>query len=213
MKALIPVKGQSSRVESKNTRNFAGSSLLCVKINQLQRVGIPVVVNSESDFVLGVASRMECETVKRQEYYATDRSTTSEFYYNVAETFPDEDILFVNCTNPLVSDDTIRAVIDIYKMGVYNSVNTVHVFKEFLLDSDGNPVNYKKDNQPGSQDLPKYYVPTFAVNAISRKEMMNQKNVIGSKPYFYETNQLESIDIDTPLDFEIAQWLYLKTSW
>lgn len=212
MKALITAKGNSSRVGQKNTRSFAGSSLLCEKIKQLHRAGLRVVVNSENDFILNVAKLMHCEAIKREPYYATDKCSTSDFYYNVAESFPSDTIVFANCTNPLVSEETIKKCIEIYKTGEYESVNTVEKFQHFLLDEQGGAINYDKANQPGSQSLPVYYIPTFAVNVISRKDMMKYKNVIAPNCYLYETDQTESVDIDTPLDFEFAQWLYLKTN-
>jgi len=212
MKALITAKGNSSRVGQKNTRSFAGSSLLCEKIKQLHRIGIPVVVNSDSDFIIRTAKVMHCETVKRDPHYASDDCSTSDFYYNVAESFPGDVIVFANCTNPIVSDDTIRKCIQMYESTNVESVNTVEKFQHFLLDEQGGAINYDKANQPGSQSLPVYYMPTFAVNVISRKDMMKYKNVIAPNCYLYETDQTESVDIDTPLDFEFAQWLYLKTN-
>lgn len=33
---------------------------------------------------------------------------------------------------------------------------------------------------------------------------------MGEKPFFYELNELEAVDIDTDLDFEFAEFLYNK---
>jgi N-acylneuraminate cytidylyltransferase len=38
--------------------------------------------------------------------------------------------------------------------------------------------------------------------------MINYKNIIGVSPYFYKLNDVESIDIDTPTDFFIAEKLH-----
>lgn len=34
---------------------------------------------------------------------------------------------------------------------------------------------------------------------------MKLKNIIGKKPYFFKISEQESLDIDTPLDFFIAE--------
>ena len=38
--------------------------------------------------------------------------------------------------------------------------------------------------------------------------MLEYKNYICGKCSFLELNEIESIDIDTPLDFEFAEYLY-----
>ena len=38
--------------------------------------------------------------------------------------------------------------------------------------------------------------------------MLSSKNVVGNKPNFYILEDPETIDIDTPLEFEFAQYLY-----
>ena len=40
--------------------------------------------------------------------------------------------------------------------------------------------------------------------------LLKAKNVITDRCYFYEVDDLQSIEIDTPLDFEIAEFLYKK---
>ena len=38
--------------------------------------------------------------------------------------------------------------------------------------------------------------------------MIQYKNIIGLVPYFYKLSELDSIDIDGPIDFFIAEKLY-----
>ena len=38
--------------------------------------------------------------------------------------------------------------------------------------------------------------------------MKNKKTLIGKKPFFYLLNDIEGFDIDTPLDFKIAEFLF-----
>ena len=58
IKAMVAVRSGSVRVQNKNIKPFAGSSLLEIKLRQLKR--IPnldgIVVNSNSDEMLGIAA-------------------------------------------------------------------------------------------------------------------------------------------------------------
>lgn len=51
----------------------------------------------------------------------------------------------------------------------------------------------------------------FGVTVISREDLIRNRNIIGKRPKFVLTTDIESIDIDTPLDFYIAEQIYKKT--
>ena len=65
--ALIAVRGGSSRVPKKNIRNFAGSSLLRIKVEQALKIKSinKVVVSSDSEEMLNLASYLGATPIKR----------------------------------------------------------------------------------------------------------------------------------------------------
>jgi N-acylneuraminate cytidylyltransferase len=75
---------------------------------------------------------------------------------------------------------------------------------------DNKPLNYDLDNVPNSQDLPEIYNLTFGISIISKENMLKYKNVVGKNPLFYVMDDLESVDIDTPIDFDFAEFLYKR---
>ncbi len=120
-------------------------------------------------------------------------------------------IVYANCTNPIIKDDTIKNIIDFYleNNDKYDSVNSSHLIKEFLF-KDNLPINYDLRFQPRSQDLPDISALNFAVNVISRQKMIDCMNVVGFKPYLFNIDPTEATDIDNPLDFFLAEQLYKK---
>lgn len=206
VKALIAVKSNSKRVPHKNSRPFAGSSLLKIKIEQLQRPGIDVVVNSDCESMLWTAKAMGCETVKRDPKYVRDDVSMSEVYRHMAENFPADIVMYANVTNPLIKDSTIRKLKTMYDG---TSVNTCHHIREFLW-RDGKPLNYDPQKQPRSQDLPDIYALNFAVSIISRADMIKYGNVVHPKPKLVPISEVEAVDIDTMNEFKFAEWLYLR---
>ena len=40
--------------------------------------------------------------------------------------------------------------------------------------------------------------------------MEKEKRVVGNHPGFYKLNEIESVDIDTPLDWIVAETIYDK---
>lgn len=215
IKALVAVRSGSMRVQNKNLRPFAGSSLLEVKLAQLKRIkGLDgIIVNSNDDTMLGIAEKMGCETVKRDPYYASNEVSMSDVYKNMAENCDCDVIAYINVTNPLLKDETIEKAIEEYKnMKEFDSLNSAHLVKEFMF-LDNKPVNYDLKNQPRSQDLPDYYALNFAINIISREKMIECKNVVGEKPWIYGIDEIEATDIDNPIDFDFSEFVYNKGNW
>lgn len=213
IKALVAVRSGSQRVVNKNIRPFVGSSLLEIKLNQLKR--IPnidgIVVNSNDDKMLEIASNMGCEVVKRDEYYASNQVSMSEVYRNMAENVNADVIAYINATNPLLNDRTIVQAIENYKKNIsqYDSLNSAHLIKEFLF-KENLPINYDLRHQPRSQDLPDISALNFAINIISREKMIECKNVVGYKPNIYIIDEVEATDIDNPIDFDFAEFVYKR---
>ena len=212
--ALIAVRSGSVRVKNKNIRTFNDSTLLELKIKQLQSVKEikDVVVNSNSDEMLSIAKNLGAKTVKRDDYYASNTISMSSVFEHMAKNMDCENILYANCTNPLVSTNSYSDAIRIFlnNTSAYDSLVSCHDIKEFLY-LDSKALNYDPMNQPRSQDLPNIVALNFAISIISRSNMIKFKNIIGHNPYFYKLNEVESVDIDTPLDFFIAESLYKKT--
>ncbi len=218
IKALVAVRSGSVRVKNKNMRPFAGSTLLEVKLRQLKR--IPnldgIIVNSNDDEMLALAASLGCETVKRDPYYASNAVSMSEVYRNMAEHCDCDVIAYINCTNPLLKDETIIEAIDTYlrlaATGEYDSLNSAHLIKEFMF-LDNKPINYDLKHQPRSQDLPNIAALNFAISILSREQMIRGMNVVGDKPYIHIINEVEATDIDNPIDFEFAEFVFRKENW
>ena len=216
IKALVAVRSGSQRVQNKNIRPFAGSSLLEVKLHQLKR--IPnldgIIVNSNDDSMLQIADSLGCETVKRDEFYASNSVSMSDVYQNMAENCDCDTIAYINVTNPLLKDETIiEAINKFYDVKhIYDSLNSAHLIKEFMF-SDNLPINYDLRHQPRSQDLPDIYALNFAINILDRKTMIECKNVVGYKPLIYNINEIEATDIDNPIDFDFAEFVFKRNQW
>lgn len=212
VKALIAVRSGSVRVDSKNIRPFAGSTIVECKIAQLLRVKNldGIVVNSNDDSILELCSKYDVELVKRDQHFASNEITMSEVYQNMAENFSGDVVVYANATSPLIEISTIETMIEEYNTvvkGGYDSLNSVQAVRKFLF-KDGKPLNYSLQNQPRSQDLPDIYSINFAISILSTEKMKEYRNVVGRNPCLYEITEQEGVDIDTMFDFKIAEFLY-----
>ncbi|MEM8939345.1 MAG: hypothetical protein AAGC64_08375 [Bacteroidota bacterium] len=211
MKALIPVRSGSMRVENKNIRPFCGTTLLEIRVRQLQRLSFldGIVVSSNDDNMLSIARKMGVEIHTRDDYFASNTVSMSEVYENMASSIDCDDILYALVTTPLVTDTSFEKAYELYTKlpEGYDSLTTVEDVKEFLI-KDGKPFNYNGNKIPRSQDLPDIAKLTFCISMLSRKAMIDKRSCLGTHPYFLKLPQQESIDIDTTFDFKVAEMLY-----
>ena len=216
--AVIPVRKGSQRVKDKNLRPFAGTTLLDVKIKSLLQVpeidSIVVNTNSEAaiEFVEEEYAGTKVTYHRREEYYASSQCSGSDFFKHLGEVTDTDIFIYAPCTSPFVKPETFSACIKKFleDKGDHDCVSTVSSVKEFLW-LDGKAMNYDPLNAPNSQNLPDVVALNFGATVVKREDLIKNHNIIGKKPDFVITSDIEAVDIDTPLDFYIAEQLYLKT--
>lgn len=211
--AVVPVRKGSQRVKNKNIRPFANTTLLDIKLETLKRVDLidTIIVSTDSPEAIQIAKKHNVKIHIREPYYASSECTNSEFFENLANSIESDYLMYTPCTAPLIKVKTYYDLINRFMNGldIHDSISTVTLVKHHLW-LDNKPLNYDPHNSPNSQDLPDIMCLTYGINIISREDMITHKNIVGNNPMFYLVDDVEGIDIDTPLDFEFAEHLYKK---
>ena len=214
--AVIPIRSGSQRVKDKNLRPFANTTLMENKINSLLKVPEldSIIVNTNSEEAIEIVEQKYSGGVKwhrREEYYASSQCTGSEFFQHLGEVTDTDIFVYTPCTSPFIKSETISRCIKTYldKSADIDCVATVSAIKEFMW-LDGNPINYDPLHAPNSQNLPNILALNFGATVISRTDLIANHNIIGKHPMFVETTDIEAIDIDTPLDYYLAEQIYRK---
>ncbi|MEL0243841.1 MAG: acylneuraminate cytidylyltransferase family protein, partial [Gammaproteobacteria bacterium] len=123
----------------------------------------------------------------------------------------DADIyIMTHTTNPLLTANTVRGALSSFQAqknesnGEADSLFTVDKIQTRFYRQDCSAVNHDPDNLLPTQDLE----PWFEENSnlyIFTKESFGKTNArIGVNPMMYITPKFESIDIDTPDDWDFA---------
>lgn len=89
------------------------------------------------------------------------------------------------------------------KSGEYDSAVAVRKMQEFLW-SEGKPFNYNPEFIPRTQDLAPLYVETTGLYIFSRDVIQKMHRRIGNKEFMLEMSTIEAMDINDPIDFDIA---------
>jgi CMP-N-acetylneuraminic acid synthetase len=90
---------------------------------------------------------------------------------------------------------------------VHDSLLSVSGVQEYLYYND-EPLNFTLDPWQRSQDLVGTFAINFAINILSKKNMIGLRSTVGRKPYFFTIDKSIAIDIDYIEDFILAEILY-----
>lgn len=204
--AVVPVKGNSSRLPGKNILPFGNSNLLVHKIEQLKQVEdiTDIIVSSDSDIMLEMAEKAGVTAMKRPEKYANESVPFGQFLDYLTEVMPNEHILWACVTSPLVEPYLYRKAITTYfeKLNEgFDSLVTLHPMQSFYLDKNG-PINYETGlNHKNSEFLEPIYHFTNGINLAPKAKIAEWHYNYGPNPYKLMVNKREAADIDDIYDY------------
>ena len=219
--AVIPIRSGSQRVKDKNLRRIGDTTLMELKIKILLQVPEldKIIVNTNSEEAIEIVRNHEAyqengegrlDYHRREEYYASSQCSGSDFFKHLGEVTDTDIFVYSPCTSPFVKPETFSKCIKAFLSSENcDCIASVSAVKEFMW-LDGKPINYNPLNAPNSQDLPNVVALNFGVTVVGREDLIRNRNIIGKHPNFVLTSEIEAIDIDTPLDFYIAEQLYVK---
>jgi len=209
--AFVPVKLNNERTPGKNIKPFKdGTPLMhCIQKTLLN------VKNIDDIYVY--CSKEEVKPYildginycKRDEKYDTATANINDMFYAFAEAIPADIYVVAHATAPFQKSESIARGIEAVKSGEYDSAVAVRKMQDFLWQN-GKPLNYNPCFIPRTQDLTPIYMETTGLYIFSRETIAKLHRRIGDKPFLLEMDEIESTDINNPIDFEIADALYMQ---
>ena len=148
--------------------------------------------------------------IKRKSYLSKDNANGNDLL-NYHSSIIDADIYFqLFVTSPLLSVKSINNCIKILKNNkkIDSILTSKKLYSWFWYRHK--PINYKPEILPRSQDAQPVVVETTGLYGIKKSSLKKYKCRIGRKPYFYETNDEEAIDIDNKKDIEFLKYKIIK---
>lgn len=213
---LVPMRHHSERVPGKNYRFLAGCPLYHHIVNTLLTCPhiAEVVIDTDSqnirDDVLKHFSQVHL--LERPEHLRAGTVSMNEvLLYDVSQLEADYYVQ-THSTNPLLRTETISRAIQLFldNRSTYDSLFSTTKLQVRLWDNQTRPVNHDPAILLRTQDLPPIYEENSCLYIFSKETLEKRHNRIGNRPLLFEIDRLEAWDIDSELDFEIAEYLYLK---
>ncbi|MEE9328334.1 MAG: acylneuraminate cytidylyltransferase family protein [Cocleimonas sp.] len=211
--ALLPMKANSERVKGKNFRNFNGKPLFKWILDTLLSVEEidTVIINTDARDILSNNGLIDSERVMirdRKAEICGDEISMNLILADDIENIPADLYLMTHTTNPLMSAETIRKSIKLFEESERSentdSVFTVDKIQTRFYQENGKPVNHDPDNLIPTQDLEPWYEENSNLYLFTKNSFNKTNARIGAKPKMIVSPAFESIDIDTPDDWDFA---------
>jgi CMP-N-acetylneuraminic acid synthetase len=212
------MKGNSERVPNKNLRDFAGKPLYHAIINTLRQSMFvkEIIVNTDSDKIKDdILKNFEHEVrvINRPDGIIGDYVAMNDIINHDLSVIEGEYFIQTHSTNPLLKSGTIddAAKKFLAEVNEFDSIFAVTRIQSRLFDSLGSPINHTQNELLRTQDLEPIFEENSNFYFFSRSSFRNAgNNRIGNNPMMFETEKLESIDIDEEDDFDLAELLYTR---
>ncbi|WP_069650360.1 cytidylyltransferase domain-containing protein [Caloranaerobacter ferrireducens] len=224
--AIIPARGGSKGVPKKNIRKLNGIPLIAYTIIEAAKVDrlSNIIVSTDSEEIAAIAESYGANIpFIRPRHLATDTANSIDVVLHAIEHFEKKgiyykDIMLLQPTSPLRDSKDIENCIDLYKKNICDSVISVceaitHPYLCKKIDNKGRLEDFvlKKEKYTRRQDMPKAYQLNGAIYLTSVNVIKERKSFYGDTVMPYIMDVMKSIDIDTELDFKIAE-LVIKES-
>lgn len=222
---VIPARGGSKGIPRKNLADIAGKPLLQYTIDSAvdadSRLS-PVVVSTEDDEIAAVAESLGAQVpFLRPEELSSDTAPSIDVVRHAVEQIEHQMeltfdwVMLLQPTTPFRSSDDIVGALDL--AGGSDCDSVISVFRAFdshparikrIVDGYLEPFCVPEEEGTRRQDLePPAYARNGAIYLTRRDVVMSQGTIWGQRMRAYEMPEKRSINIDTPLDLEVARAL------
>lgn len=203
--AFVPIRLNSQRVEGKNLRELGGRPLMTYLLRSLVAAkNIDKVYVYCSNPAICACLPEGVEFLQRDERLDSN-TTLGEEIYDAFTAQVDADIyILAHATSPFIRTATIEDAVARVESGEYDSAFSAERVQTFAW-WEGKPLNYSLEHIPRTQDLEPIYVETSAFFVFQKGVWRTLHRRIGERPYTAVTDRIESMDIDNPDDFLLAE--------
>ncbi len=220
--AIIPARGQSKGLPGKNIKSFNGLPLIAHSINVAlaSKFTDRVIVSTDDEEIASIARSYGANVpYLRPEEIAGDKSTDQEYLRHAINWFNKqgesyETIVLLRPTCVFRTSDEIDKAINKLISSDFDSVRGVSEvsYSPYWMKKkdDDRLVSFISSDYEYSlrQSLPEVVQANGAVDVLRSSVIIEHHNIYGENIGFLDMDEVSRTDIDTKLDFMIAEFLH-----
>ncbi len=222
---IIPARGGSKGVPGKNSKLLAGKPLIQYTIEAALGVFSPeqIIVSTDSQEIKAVAEASGLNVpFIRPAHLATDTASSYDvllhaMHFAENNKLDFDSVVLLQPTSPFRTSEHIREAIDLFDASLDMVVSVKEpdsnpYYTMFEEDENGYLSKSKEGNYSRRQDCPKVYEYNGAIYVINSDRLKQMPIAAFKKVKKYVMSPAVSHDIDTSLDWIVAESLLKKQS-
>jgi CMP-N-acetylneuraminic acid synthetase len=210
------MKGNSERVPNKNLKNFLRKPLYHRVLNVLleSKYIDTVIVNTDCDKIkkdlkLNYSNKVIIH--ERPDSIIGDYVSMNKIIEYDLSKLNSDIYIQTHSTNPILLTKTIDSALEKFftlkKKNKYDSIFSVTRTQKRFYDQNSLPLNHDP-NMLVTQHLNPIFEENSCFYIFSKESFLSNSSRIGFRPFMYEIDKIESIDIDDKDDFIIAEAIF-----
>jgi CMP-N-acetylneuraminic acid synthetase/phosphoglycolate phosphatase-like HAD superfamily hydrolase len=205
--AIVPLKIDSRRIPNKNFLDLAGKPLAYHIFSTLCDISLIDDVFcycSNSEILTFLPANVKL--LPRPEYLDADSIKANELFAYAVNAISHEICVLCQAPGPFIKKTSITNGIEAVDSGLYSCAVGVRKLQTYCWH-EGKALNYDPRNIPQTQSVEPVYIETSGLYVFKRDDYLKQGSRITSTPKFIELSYKESVDIDYPEDYALAEAL------
>ncbi|MBI5211339.1 MAG: acylneuraminate cytidylyltransferase family protein [Elusimicrobia bacterium] len=221
---VIPARGGSKGIPGKNIKPLAGVPLIGRTIAPALESGCfdRLWVSTDDPAIARVAARLGVAVPwLRPARYARDSSATEDAVLHLLGRLRKDDgyvpdaVMLLQPTSPFRTAATIRRAVDLFKRHGGDPVVSVAPARQHPCWCStlrgGILVPFVRGSKPSRrQDLPEAYCYDGSIYLVKTEDLLERRSFLGPRTRALVVPEAEAVDIDTPLDWAVAEALWAK---
>jgi len=204
---FVPCKLNSERLPRKNILPLGGRPLINYALATLAASAVDdtVIYSSSDEIMASVEPGVPCRHLLRPAELDSDDARVQDFVGGFLRDVDADVVVLLHITSPFFRPHTVDACIEAVRSGRCDSAFAAIEARRFAW-FDGQPLNYDPDQPtPRTQDLTPVLFEQSGLYVFTRELFERTGSRIGDEPHIEIVDEFEGHDIDTALEFEIAE--------
>lgn len=221
--SIVPARGGSKGIPRKNIKLLNGKPVIFYSIEASN--SCPLIkntfVSTEDEEISKISTSFGANVIERPFELASDTSSSIDVICHTLDFLENNDVLpdvfvLLQPTSPLRSSKDIEKAINLFLKNDCDSLVSVCELDHQSLLNFSLKDDYLIQNTDKSffnsrrQDLPNYYTLNGAIYITTPLFIRKNKSFYSNKTIPYIMSKNNSIDLDTPFDFKLAEFLLMN---